>query len=603
MPEPTAFSRAHAAIDAHDLAGLTAALDADPAVVTQTGGTNANDLLGMAAATGSLQAVTLLLDRGADPAQGNVHGWTALHQAAYGDRATLAGLLLDRGAPPVAEARGAGGTPLVVALFWGNRRVAELLAARGGRAPDNLRVAAGLGDAEAVARLAGTPQVGAARAFHRPHSGFPAWSPSDDPQEVLDEALTWAARNDRADVLGALVDAGARLDADPYRGTALVWAAATGALGATRRLLDLGAAVDARSTFGGPDHGDGVTALHIAAQSGRRDVARLLVEAGADRGLRRAARRAAVRLGRTGRPSAVVGRAHALGRLGPLGPDGEVVRVGEVGQRVADGAEDVGVERHPDVGGADLDVLVGGRVDARLPAHDAVPAGEDGRVADVLRELGGLQRLAEAAAAVALQAPQGHHVRHVHGAEGADDADRTERVGADVELAEDGGAEGHDARNEVRPADREGPGDDAAAALPDDRDALAGLLEELLEALLHGTADGLAAVDVAADARAVGAVAETAEPAGHDGERAVTREEAGDQEDGPSVTGRLADAAPDVAAQQRCRLEADEALPPQRRSRRHRNMYPHSDHLPLATRCSHASRATWHKHRHAAVRP
>ncbi|MEV6879985.1 ankyrin repeat domain-containing protein [Amycolatopsis sp. NPDC051128] len=35
-------------------------------------------------------------------------------------------------------------------------------------------------------------------------------------------------------------------------------------------------------TFGGPNHGESVTALHLAAQSGHLDVIRALVEGGAD---------------------------------------------------------------------------------------------------------------------------------------------------------------------------------------------------------------------------------------------------------------------------------------------------------------------------------
>ena len=55
--------------------------------------------------------------------------------------------------------------------------------------------------------------------FYRPHGGFPFWQPTDDPQEVLDEALSWAARNDRAEALDLLVARGARLEADVYRGS------------------------------------------------------------------------------------------------------------------------------------------------------------------------------------------------------------------------------------------------------------------------------------------------------------------------------------------------------------------------------------------------
>ncbi|HEX6698845.1 MAG TPA: ankyrin repeat domain-containing protein, partial [Solirubrobacteraceae bacterium] len=93
----------------------------------------------------------------------------------------------------------------MAALFWGHRETAELLAQRGGMRPRNLRVAAALGLVDIVEELVDpngrpSPEAGAHRGFYRPHSGFPAWRSSDDPQEALDEALAWAARNDRADV-------------------------------------------------------------------------------------------------------------------------------------------------------------------------------------------------------------------------------------------------------------------------------------------------------------------------------------------------------------------------------------------------------------------
>ena len=111
-------------------------------------------------------------------------------------------MLLEAGAPLDVSGRGDGGTPLVVALFWGNRAAAEKLAKRS-KAPGNLRVAAGLGDPELLDELLKpdgslSPAAGTHREFYRPHSGFPAWKPGDDPAEIRDEALSWAARNDRA---------------------------------------------------------------------------------------------------------------------------------------------------------------------------------------------------------------------------------------------------------------------------------------------------------------------------------------------------------------------------------------------------------------------
>jgi len=280
------FARAYRAIESHDPNALERELERFPALVTASG-TNGNDLLGMATATGDERTVRLLLARGADPAHQNAHGWTPLHQTAYANQASLATILLDAGAPATTEARGEGGTPLVAALFWGHRATAELLAERGGVHPRNLRAAAGLGRTELIEELVapdGTvaPEAIAKRGFYRPHSGFPAWRPADDPQEALDEALAWAARNDRLEALDLLVRRGARVEADVYRGTALAWAAASGRACAVTRLVALGADPSGRSTFGGPDHGQAVTPLHLAAQNGDLAVIDALLEAGAD---------------------------------------------------------------------------------------------------------------------------------------------------------------------------------------------------------------------------------------------------------------------------------------------------------------------------------
>lgn len=266
------FARAYGLLERHDVDGLAALLDEFPELVHEVG-TNGNDLLGLAGADERLAG--LLLARGADPTRANVHGWTPLHQAAYLGLPLLARLFLDAGAPVDASARGDGGTPLVVALFWGHREVADLLAERS-LAPENLRVAAGLGRVDLL------DGPGAPRGFYRPHSGFPFWRPSDEPAEIRNEALTYAARNGRVEALQALAGRGADLDADVYRGTALTWAAFTGQADAVRALLALGADVNRRGTFGGPGHGQGVTALHLAAQNNHLEVITALLDAGAD---------------------------------------------------------------------------------------------------------------------------------------------------------------------------------------------------------------------------------------------------------------------------------------------------------------------------------
>jgi hypothetical protein len=199
-------------------------------------------------------------------------------------------MLLDAGSRVEVSARGDGGTPLVVSLFWGNRETAELLGEHGVH-PRNLRAAAGLGRLDVIDELVTadgrlSPQAGAHRAFYRPHSGFPFWQPTDDSHEVLAEALAWAARNDRVEALEVLVARGADLEADVYRGTPLVWAAATGRIAAIRRLVALGADPSGRTTFGGPTHGEGVTPLHLAAQGGHREAVEALLQTGADPTLR-----------------------------------------------------------------------------------------------------------------------------------------------------------------------------------------------------------------------------------------------------------------------------------------------------------------------------
>jgi ankyrin repeat protein len=198
------FMAAFAALQSADAAGFRALLRSNSRLASERG-TNGNTLLNLAVSfagkpdwKGGMSPIEALLAAGSDVNEGNDRGWTPLHAAAYANQPEIASLLIEKGAALDAEAHGAGGTPLIAALFWGHREVADLLG-RHSVAPNNLRAAAGLGIPELVdacfqsdGRL--TPEACAARGFYRPHSGFPDWQPSTDPQQVLDEALRGHAR-------------------------------------------------------------------------------------------------------------------------------------------------------------------------------------------------------------------------------------------------------------------------------------------------------------------------------------------------------------------------------------------------------------------------
>jgi ankyrin repeat protein len=261
--------------------------------VARERGTNGNTLLNLAVSIAAhmepdvgLALVEAVLGAGADVNDANDRGATPLHQAGYANLCAIAERLIRSGADLEVEAHGSGGTPLIFALFWGHREVADVLG-RHSAAPRNLRAYAGLGDRDGIAQCFSgetslSAEACAARGFYRPHSGFPDWRPSDDPQEILDEALVWACKSGRTEVLARLLRAGARLDANPYRGTPLIWAAACNRVETAAWLIDHGATINHKATFGGLTHGQGVTALHMACQNGHLGVVTLLLDRGAD---------------------------------------------------------------------------------------------------------------------------------------------------------------------------------------------------------------------------------------------------------------------------------------------------------------------------------
>jgi ankyrin repeat protein len=119
-------------------------------------------------------------------------------------------------------------------------------------------------------------------AFRAPIDAFPPRLAPVDDRTTVDEALTWASRNGRVEAMALLVERGAEVDANPYRGTPLLWAVYSDRVDAAGWLLEHGADPNIAHDFGGAGHGRAATALHLAAQYGAARCLDLLLEHGAD---------------------------------------------------------------------------------------------------------------------------------------------------------------------------------------------------------------------------------------------------------------------------------------------------------------------------------
>jgi ankyrin repeat protein len=247
------------AIAAGDLQRLSLLLSGEPDLASRRRA-DGNTLLHVASWSKNVDIVRVLLRNGADVNARAGEGWMPLHNAAEGDHVQNLAALLEGGADVLAEACGDGGTALAHALFSGARRTAEVLAARA-VVPANLRVAAGIGDVERLRALfdasgALTAEAGQHRGFYRHHAEYPAWTPSDDPQEILDEALVYACLNGRSAAVDFLLDRGANVSGMPYFMTGLHAAVQGNAPAVVQTLLARGADLGVRDrNYGGTPYG------------------------------------------------------------------------------------------------------------------------------------------------------------------------------------------------------------------------------------------------------------------------------------------------------------------------------------------------------------
>ncbi|MEM6794436.1 MAG: ankyrin repeat domain-containing protein [Acidobacteriota bacterium] len=241
-----AYDEARDLIESGDAEALGELLGELPMLTLMIEDGGENTLLHRAAAAGCEESVRILLEAGAVVDQQGKEGGTALHWAASLGATDVCRRLLEGGASPhLEDGHGEGGTPLVLALFYGHAATASFLA-QAARVPSNLRVAAGLGRLDLIDRLLAAdgalqPGAGEARGWYRPHDEFPARPTTDNPDEVLTEALCYACANDRPEAVLALLVRGADPSGKPHYATPLHHAVATGSQILVDLLLDHGA--------------------------------------------------------------------------------------------------------------------------------------------------------------------------------------------------------------------------------------------------------------------------------------------------------------------------------------------------------------------------
>jgi len=201
-------------------------------------------------------------------------GTTALHWAAYHDRADVVTQLLTAGAKAQVANR-YGITPLTLAAQNGSESIALALLKAGANANDTQH-----GGETALMIASRTGKPGTVKALLEHGAKIEAHDHQDQ------SALMWAAADGHAEVVSVLLKNGADLKHRLKSGfTALLFAAREGKLAAVQALLTAGAdpndAISTPNKTGARAAPDGTSAIILAVENGHFEVAMALVKAGA----------------------------------------------------------------------------------------------------------------------------------------------------------------------------------------------------------------------------------------------------------------------------------------------------------------------------------
>ncbi|MEQ1749221.1 MAG: ankyrin repeat domain-containing protein [Prosthecobacter sp.] len=222
-------------------------------------------------------AVSAQISAKADLNTAQADGTTALHWAAYHDKADVVTQLLAAGADADADAANRYGiTPLLLACQNGSEEIVRSLLNAGADANVKQR-----GGETALMIASRTGKPGVVKALLEKGAKVDAEDREDQ------TAVMWAAADGHAEVLEILIQKGADVNHRLKSGfTALLFAAREGKADAVRMLLQHGAdvkdAIVTEEKAGGRDAPNGTSAVLLAMENGHFELAMEIIKAGAD---------------------------------------------------------------------------------------------------------------------------------------------------------------------------------------------------------------------------------------------------------------------------------------------------------------------------------